>query len=173
LWYDRPVSNERLLPAALRNRPSFVLTKLAALARQECADQLASAGLSQHQHAILCCLDEYGPAFQKDIAIRLDIDSGDVVAFIDGLQDQGLVVRERDQRDRRRQILTITRRGRQTLNRVEQMFDETEPGVLSALTPKQRVALHRAALQVLDQHDSDAWQQPAASRTRADVSGIA
>lgn len=158
------MSNERLLPAALRNRPSFVLTKLAALARQQCAEQIAAAGLSQHQHAILCCLDEYGPAIQKDIAARLDIDSGDIVAFIDGLQDQGLVLRERDQRDRRRQILTITPSGKRTLQRVERTLDNTEPGVLAALSPEQRETLHRTALLILGQHDPDAWREHGVSQ---------
>jgi MarR family transcriptional regulator, lower aerobic nicotinate degradation pathway regulator len=163
------VSNERLLPAALRSRPSFVLTKLAALARQQCADQLAAAGLSQHQHAILCCLDEYGPAFQKDIATRLDIDSGDIVAFIDGLQDQELVVRERDQRDRRRQVLTITPNGKKTLQRVERTLDNTKPGVLAALNPDQRDALHQMALLILGCHDPDAWRGPDASEPAAEL----
>ncbi|WP_241835456.1 MarR family winged helix-turn-helix transcriptional regulator [Pseudofrankia asymbiotica] len=145
-----------------------MLTKLAALARQQCAEQLTAAGLSQHQHAILCCLDEYGPAFQKDIAARLDIDSGDIVAFIDGLQDQGLVIRERDRRDRRRQILTITRNGKKALRHVERTLDNTEPGVLTALTPDQRDVLHRTALLILARHDPGAWRDPSASAPTAE-----
>jgi DNA-binding MarR family transcriptional regulator len=156
------VSNERLLPAALRTRSGFVLARLAALARQECAEQLATVGLSQHQHAILCCLDEYGPACQKDVAGRLGIDGGDIVAFIDGLQAQGLVVRERDQRDRRRQILTITPSGKRLLQKVEHLLDKTEPGVLAALSPEQRATLHQAALAVLSRHDPEAWCAPTA-----------
>jgi DNA-binding MarR family transcriptional regulator len=161
------VSNEGLLPAALRTRPGFVLTRLAALARQECAEQLAAAGLGQHQHAILCCLEEYGPACQKDIARRLSIDGGDIVAFIDGLQGQGLVVRERDQRDRRRQILTITASGKRLLRNVESMLDKAEPGVLAALSPEQRAAVHQAALLVLARHDPGAWRESAAPAEEA------
>jgi DNA-binding MarR family transcriptional regulator len=161
------VSNERLLPAALRTRPGFVLTRLAALARQECAEQLTAAGLGQHQHAILCCLEEYGPACQKDIARRLSIDGGDIVAFVDGLQGQGLVVRERDQRDRRRQILTITASGKRLLRKVESMLDKAEPGVLAALSPEQRAAVHQAALLVLAQHDPGAWRESAAPAEEA------
>ena len=156
--YDPLVSNERLLPAALRTRSSFALIKLAALARLECTRQLAAVGLSQHQHAILCCLDEHGPTCQKDIAGRLGIDGGDIVAFIDGLQGQGLVVRERDQRDRRRQILTITPDGTRRLREAESLLDKAEPGPLAALSPAQRTALHQTALQVLTEHDPEAWR---------------
>jgi MarR family transcriptional regulator, lower aerobic nicotinate degradation pathway regulator len=150
-------SQSLLLPAALRNRTSFVLIKLAALARQRCAEQLAAVGLSQHQHAILCCLDEYGRACQKDIATRLGIDGGDIVAFVDGLQQAGLVTRERDERDRRRQILALTATGRRLLRRVEKLMDEAEPGVLAALTEEQRALLHACATEVLAADAPQSW----------------
>jgi MarR family transcriptional regulator, lower aerobic nicotinate degradation pathway regulator len=150
-------AESQLLPAALRNRTSFVLIKLAALARQQCAGQLAAAGLSQHQHAILCCLDEYGRAGQKDIATRLGIDGGDIVAFVDGLQQAGLITRERDERDRRRQILGITTTGRRLLRRVEKLMDLAEPGALAALTPEQRARLHACAIEVLAADAPQSW----------------
>jgi DNA-binding MarR family transcriptional regulator len=151
---------ETLLPSALRGRLSFALARLGGLARQECADQLAAAGLSQHQHAILCCLDEYGPACQKDIALRLGIDSGDIVAFIDGLQAKGLTVRERDERDRRRQIVSVTASGKRTLRKVERMLDAAEPGLLAALTEAERGELHRWAVSVLARQAPAGWAEP-------------
>ena len=146
-----------LLPAALRNRTSFVLIRLAALARQHCAGQLAAVGLSQHQHAILCCLDEYGPACQKDIAARLGIDGGDVVAFVDGLQQADLISRKRDERDRRRQILALTASGRRLLRRVERAMDAAEPGALGPLTEEQRALLHACATEVLAADAPQSW----------------
>jgi MarR family transcriptional regulator, lower aerobic nicotinate degradation pathway regulator len=148
------------LPAALRHRTSFALVRLAAVARRHCAEVLAGAGLSQHQHAILCCLDEFGPAFQKDIAGRLGIDSGDIVAFVDKLQAAGLISRERDTRDRRRQLLSITDEGRRELTRIEQLFDDAEPGALGALTADERAELHQMATRVLERHDPHAWSDP-------------
>jgi DNA-binding MarR family transcriptional regulator len=146
-----------LLPAALRNRTSYVLTSVAALARQQCAGQLAAVGLGQHQHAILCCLDEFGRACQKDIAARLGIDGGDIVAFVDGLQQAGLITRERDERDRRRQILGITTTGRRRLRRVERLMDAAEPGALAVLTPEQRALLHACATEVLAAEAPPSW----------------
>jgi DNA-binding MarR family transcriptional regulator len=159
ICYARTVddSEDLLLPAALRNRTSFVLIRLAALARQHCAGQLAAAGLSQHQHAILCCLDEYGRACQKDVAARLGIDGGDVVAFVDGLQQAGLITRERDERDRRRQILDLTASGRRLLGRVERLMDAAEPGALGALTEDQRALLHACATEALAADAPRSW----------------
>jgi MarR family transcriptional regulator, lower aerobic nicotinate degradation pathway regulator len=160
---------ETLLPTALRGRPSFVLARLGILARQQCADQLAAVGLSQHQHAILCCLDEYGPACQKDIAVRLGLDSGDIVAFIDGLQKRELVLRERDERDRRRQVVSITASGKRTLQKIERMLDAAEPGILAALTEAERTELHQWAVRVLARKMPAAWavtHPPAGGRPR-------
>ena len=153
-------ASDTLLPGALRGRLSFLLARLGGLARQECADQLAAAGLSQHQHAILCCLDEYGPACQKDIALRLGIDRGDIVAFIDGLQAKGLTRRERDERDRRRQIVSITASGTRTLRKVEGMLDAAEPGILAALTEAERGELQRWAVRVLARQAPAGWAAP-------------
>jgi len=148
---------ETLLPAALRARPSFVLARLGAMARQRCADLLATVGLGQHQHAILCCLDEYGAACQRDIAARLGLDSGDLVAFIDGLQERGLVLRERDARDRRRQVVSLTADGRRLLRQTESLLDAAEPGILAALSETERTELGRLAARVLALREPAAW----------------
>jgi MarR family transcriptional regulator, lower aerobic nicotinate degradation pathway regulator len=147
---------ETQLPAALRSRPSFALARLGAAARQQCTERLAGVGLSQRQHAILCCLDEFGPACQRDVAARLGIDTGDIVAFFDGLQKLGLVLRERDQKDRRRQVVSLTADGRRLLDEAELLLDTAEPGMLAALSQAERAELHRLAAQVL------AAQEPAA-----------
>jgi DNA-binding MarR family transcriptional regulator len=152
--------NGRLLPAALRNRTSFVLIRLAALQRQDCVERLGSLGLSQHQHAVLCCLDEFGPSAQKDVAARLGLDSGDLVAFLDGLQRADLISRDRDERDRRRQILTITPAGRSLLARAERLLDDATATTLGALTPHARTELHRLAEQVLATRTPESWTTP-------------
>jgi DNA-binding MarR family transcriptional regulator len=145
------------LPEALRTRASFALIRLAAIVRQDCAEKVATLGLNQQQHAILSCLDEFGPAVQKDVAVRLGFDSGDLVAFLDGLQESGHLTRERDQRDRRRQILTITDSGRKLLGQAEDLLGDEAKGVLGALTARQRADLYQLAITVLAKHSPETW----------------
>lgn len=147
----------RLLPEALRMRTSFVLIRLGALLRQDGVERLAQLGLSQHQHAILCALAEFGPAVQKDVAIRLGLDSGDLVAFLDGLQRARLIRRDRDDRDRRRQILTITPSGHEVLARAEDLLDEGTIETLAALSAQERVELYELGVQVLTVHAPESW----------------
>jgi DNA-binding MarR family transcriptional regulator len=151
---------DTLLPAALRGRPGFLLARLGTLARQQCARQLTAAGLSQHQHAILCCLDEFGPACQRDVAARLGLDSGDIVAFFDGLQKQGLVQRERDQRDRRRQVVSLTADGQQALREIEGTLDAAEPGILGALSESERAEFCQLAGRILAGQAPAGWTEP-------------
>lgn len=146
-----------LLPGPLRERPSFVLIRLANLLRQECADKLAPLGLSQHQHAILLVLAEFGPAVQKDVAARLGLDGGDLVAFLDGLQAEGLITRDRDPSDRRRQILTLTPPGRDVLREAEELLDDVSGSVLAHLSPAGRAELTRLAREVLSAHAPQTW----------------
>lgn len=146
-----------LLPSALRDRGSYALIRLAALVRQDCGEQLAPLGITQAQHGILCCLDEFGPCFQKDVAARLGLDTGDLVAHLDGLQDAGHISRERDARDRRRQVLTITDSGRQIMRQAEAELDESSHGVLTLLSPVERAELHRLATRVLLARSPTAW----------------
>jgi MarR family transcriptional regulator, lower aerobic nicotinate degradation pathway regulator len=151
---------EAQLPAALRGRPSFALARLGAVARQQCTERLGAAGLSQRQHAILCCLGEFGRACQRDVAVRLGIDTGDIVAVFDGLQKRGLVLRERDQRDRRRQVVSLTADGRQLLDEAERLLDAAEPGMLAALSEAERAELRRLAARVLAAQEPAAWAGP-------------
>jgi DNA-binding MarR family transcriptional regulator len=151
------VSDDLRLPTTLRDRTSFVVIRLAGLLRQECAERLGALGLSMHQHAILLVLAEFGPAVQKAVAARLGLDGGDLVAFLDGLQGAGLITRDRDPRDRRRQILTITDAGRETLAKAENVLDDPSTGVLADLDPADRATLTRLSVSVLAARFPENW----------------
>lgn len=148
-----------LKPAALRRRTTYLTARLAAATRRECVERLATVGLGQYQHAVLCCLEEFGPQIQKEVATRLGIDSGDVVAFVDDLQGLGLIERERDARDRRRQILTVTPEGRRILAAAEELLDQATDEAFSPLSPAERHLLHQLMLRVLSREEPGAWPE--------------
>jgi DNA-binding MarR family transcriptional regulator len=153
------VTSDRLIPLGLRKRDSFVLIRLATPLRQECVDALGTVGLSMHQHAILLTLEEFGSAAQKEVAARLSVDSGDLVSYLDGLQEAGLIRRDRDQRDRRRQILAITPAGRRLLTRAETALNDRHKGILRALSAAERHELVRLATIALTAHAPEIWSE--------------
>jgi DNA-binding MarR family transcriptional regulator len=144
-------------PSALQRRQTYQLARLAALGRAICADGLAPVGLRQQQHAILCSLAEFGPECQNDVATRLGIDSGDMVGFIDELQNADMVARQRDEHDRRRQILSLTPAGRRALRKADKLLDQAAEELLEPLDPVERGELRNLMLRLLAHHEPGAW----------------
>lgn len=134
-------SSQVKAPELLLARQGYVLERTARAVRQLHAERLAGVGLLPHQHAILCCLDEFGPDHQKAVAGRLRLDPGDIVAYLDGLESSGAITRERDPRDRRRQIVSITGSGKVMLAAAERALDDAENQAFAALDDKSRAAL--------------------------------
>ncbi|MFD4294684.1 MarR family winged helix-turn-helix transcriptional regulator [Rhodococcus sp. NPDC058505] len=127
----------------LARRPGFVFVRAALRVRQLYADALARVGLLPNQHAILSTLEELGPAHQKMLASRVVLDPGDIVAYLDGLQNGGYVVRQRDPKDRRRQIVAITDAGRKLLAESDRVLDRVEQEVFTQLSENDRGELVR------------------------------
>jgi DNA-binding MarR family transcriptional regulator len=65
------------------------------------------------------------------------------VATVNDLVEAGLALREPDPEDRRRNIVTITRRGGRVLERLDGVLDEIQEAVLEPLTPSERKTLAR------------------------------
>lgn len=138
----------------LSRRPGFVFVRAALRVRQVYAEALATVGLLPNQHAILSTLDELGPCHQKELAQRVVVDQGDIVAYLDGLQNNGHILRERDPSDRRRQIVTITDAGRELLAESDQVLDQIEADTFSVLSDRERAQLTRISTRLYDGSDS-------------------
>jgi MarR family transcriptional regulator, lower aerobic nicotinate degradation pathway regulator len=143
-------SSDKSRVPQLSSRPGYVLVRSALKVRQCYADTLADAGLLPNQHAILSTLHELGPCHQKELAHRVVVDQGDVVAYLDSLQEGQFIIRERDRSDRRRQIVTITDVGRKKLVEADQALDGVEAAVFGALAARDLALLDKIAARVYD-----------------------
>lgn len=151
--YDWVMSSREYAPR-LSSRPGFVFVRAALRIRQVYSEALAAVGLLPNQHAILSTLDELGPCHQKELAQRVVVDQGDIVAYLDGLQDNGYVIRERDPKDRRRQIVTITDAGRDLLTESDHVLDDVEAETFSVLSERERAQLTRITTRLYGGSDS-------------------
>ena len=70
----------------------------------------ASPG-SRSQAAVLFALEASGPASQKELQTALMVSSASITELVNKLERQGLVLRTRDDKDRRRVLLTLTPAG--------------------------------------------------------------
>lgn len=141
-----------LLPEPLLHFPTFVLFQVVREARQ--------IGLRVHRDnlrtphvTVLASLAEFGPAAQKDISRRLRIDASDLVSILDELEARDLVQRRRDERDRRRYVVTITEAGGRALRGRLASAQKVNDMLLSPLNSTERAQLHELLVRIYHQHN--------------------
>jgi DNA-binding MarR family transcriptional regulator len=139
-------------PARLRALPSWLLNQAALSATRLVADALASAGARRYHYALLTALDEGGPASQATLSRRTTIDGSDMVATINELLARGLVDRAPDPTDGRRNVVTITGKGRRELGKLDQLVAGVQDELLASLSPAERERLTRLLARVVDHH---------------------
>src|SRR5215208_7362021 len=106
--------------------------------------------LSPRQFHLLGLLHDRGAMTQRDLGTLMDVDASILVTLLNPLEADGYLSRERDPTDRRRHVVTITRRGEAQLERAAQAQRDAEDELFAGLTDTQRAQL-RALLLVLRQ----------------------
>ncbi len=107
------------------------------------ADALATIGLTPARFGVLNFLGHHGGAIQLEIASAMGIDPSAMVALIDDLESAGLARRRPHPDDRRAREVTLTAKGRRTLERGRRMASEVEDEVLQGLSPSEQRELVR------------------------------
>ncbi|MGI5125985.1 MarR family winged helix-turn-helix transcriptional regulator [Pseudonocardia sp. CA-107938] len=128
-------------PARLRGTAFWLLGRAALIAQKRTNERLVEAGLQRGFYGVLATLVEFGPAAQAEIGRRLRIDPSDMVAIVTALVAEGLVTRERDPDDRRRNLVTPTPAGRAKLDHFDAAIAAEEDALLDRFTPAERAQL--------------------------------
>ena len=113
------------------------------------AEALSSVGLTPALFGVLNFLSHRGAAIQLEIAGAMGIDPSALVSLIDELESAGLAKRRPHPDDRRAREVTLTPKGRRTLERGRRMASEVEDEVLQGLTASERRELVRLLRQAL------------------------
>jgi DNA-binding MarR family transcriptional regulator len=112
------------------------------------AEALSSIGLTPPLFALLNVLGARQGTIQQDLSSDMGIDPSAMVKLINGLEDAGLAERRRRPGDRRAWHVSITPKGRRTLERARRLVRQVEGEVLGGLTATDRrqllVLLRRA-----------------------------
>jgi MarR family transcriptional regulator, lower aerobic nicotinate degradation pathway regulator len=137
-------------PARLRQLPTWLTAQVAAEGRRLVNASLAKDGARRQHFTVLAALSEQGPASQADLGRRLSIDRSDLHALLAELEGDGLVARVRDERDRRRNVVTLTRAGRGVLARLGRRIDAAQDALLEPLSAGERRELKRLLQKLLD-----------------------
>ncbi len=136
-------------PARLRRLPTWLTAEVARQGRHLVNASLAQDGAHRQHFTVLTSLAEQGPASQAELGRRLSIDRSDLHALLAGLEGDGLVARARDEQDRRRNVVTLTRPGRSALARLDRRIDAAQDALLEPLTASERQELSRLLQKIL------------------------
>jgi DNA-binding MarR family transcriptional regulator len=128
-------------PNRLRTLPSWLLGQASVEARRVVSEVLAEAGLHRSQYALIASLEEFGPLSQTALSERSGLDRSDVVRWVDGLAEHGLVERTQDPGDRRRNVISITDPGRRQLEELDARLGGAQDALLRALSTEDRKQL--------------------------------
>ncbi len=102
------------------------------------AETLNSIGLTPALFALLNVLGARDGAIQQQLSSDMGIDPSAMVKLINELENAGLVKRQRRPGDRRAWEVSITPKGRRTLERARRFVTQVEDEVLGGLTAADR-----------------------------------
>jgi DNA-binding MarR family transcriptional regulator len=107
------------------------------------AERLAAHDLKPKHAGLLVALSQAKAASQQELAARLQVAPSLVVALADHLERCGAIQRVRDRGDRRRQVLTLTDRGRELLDLCEREARALDAELVAELAEDDHAALRR------------------------------
>jgi DNA-binding MarR family transcriptional regulator len=124
--------------AAIRSLPSWLLGRAAARGRALVAEALAVEGLKMWHHVVLSAVRDLAPVAQADLGRSVGLDPKDLVGILNDLQSAGLVVREPDPKDRRKNAVSLTEEGVRLLRRCEKAARAANDELLAPLSAAER-----------------------------------
>ncbi|MFJ3505989.1 MarR family winged helix-turn-helix transcriptional regulator [Streptomyces luteogriseus] len=129
--------SEAPLPA-IRSLPSWLLGRAAARGRALVAEALAGQDMRMWHHVVLSAVRDLAPVAQADLGRGIRLDPKDLVGVLNDLQAAGLVVREPDPKDRRKNAVSLTEPGARLLKRCEKAARAANDELLAPLSAAER-----------------------------------
>jgi DNA-binding MarR family transcriptional regulator len=111
--------------------------------------ELEPLGIGPREWAALNCLDEQHGLSQREVADLLGVDRTTMVALVDELQSKGWVKRHPQPDDRRKNIVGLTRKGRDVMQRGARLIGDCERRFLAVLSEADAEQLKNALHDVI------------------------
>ena len=140
-----PSLNSVSIPTALLESPSFQLERLRRRTREGVEAALQTQKTTLREYWVLTCLVAEAASSQSALSETLAIDASDMVRLLDSLESRNWVKRERDAKDRRRQIIASTKKGVKAHKELAVLVSKAEDEALDESTNKQLKHLRKLA----------------------------
>jgi MarR family transcriptional regulator, lower aerobic nicotinate degradation pathway regulator len=90
-------------------------------------------GLKPRQLRLLVLVDRAPGLNQRELARQLEVDAGNLIAILDGLEADGLLLRTRDEADRRQRLVSLIPKGQQVLAAAHAATEAVEAQVFAGV----------------------------------------
>jgi len=117
------------------------LNMLIKLGREFGHEQIRDAGFSDTEHAICTFLCFHDQVSQDMIANALMLDKTTVAKALSAMEAKGLVAREQDGQNRRKNIIRVTETGRASVSASMHIYDSWFSGVCACLSEDEQQQL--------------------------------
>lgn len=121
---------------------TVLIARLARAVRKRFELALTPLGLRQRHVVARGYLRGHGPTAQQMLADRLCMDASSTVCLLNELEDNDLIVRQRDRTDRRRGLVRLSPQGERALRDVDRALQAVEDEILASLNHDERSLLH-------------------------------
>lgn len=125
----------------LATLPTWILSSAATRSHHVLHALLARAGVNGYEYRCLSALAAAEQLSQTDLGAAASLDPRDVTYTVRDLEARSLVSRVKDPSHGRRQLVSLTREGRQTAERLADIMAEVQDAVFCNLTQKERATL--------------------------------
>jgi DNA-binding MarR family transcriptional regulator len=129
------------LPDALRTRTAYLLTRAAAHVNAMGERDLEPLGITPREYSVLEVLAAHSPLSQTRIAAILGLDRTTILKLGASLERKKLVVRGRDEHDKRAYAVALTEKGERTREQAFTLLTDCEQRFLTPLAGSERVDL--------------------------------
>jgi DNA-binding MarR family transcriptional regulator len=138
-----------VVPDVLSNSAGYLLGRTTRILRERVSAALKPLGITPRQLSLLKLLAAEGGISQQELGKRHDSDRTTIVQLIDELESRQLVVRVKNGKDRRSNLLHLTPRGRKTLSLASRLAGKEQVKFLAALDDKEWAVLRNLLLKLL------------------------
>jgi DNA-binding MarR family transcriptional regulator len=156
------VVDDEIRPPTLLELPSYLAGAVARIGHRLLVDALAEHELRLPHFAVLAALSDFGPTAQHQLADRLAMNRSHLVGYLDEVERRGLVRRERDPADRRRQQVSLTPSGSTQVTWLREVARRSQDAFLVTLSEEERATLVTLLRRVVEAADRDRVGPPEA-----------